>query len=77
MLLYQTLEFTIHGKISNKSQKNNKLKISTPMQNDKFELAEVISYEYSVSDIQDYFQYLLKHAEKIDNPPIKIDINKI
>ena len=31
MLLYQTLEFTIHGKISNKSLKNNKLKISTPM----------------------------------------------
>ena len=30
-----------------------------------------------MSDIQDYFQYILKkHSENVDNPPIKIYVNK-
>ena len=36
---------------------NNKFKISVPTWNDKFELPDA---SYSVSDIQDYFEYILK-----------------
>ena len=43
------------------SYKNNKLKISAPMWNNKFELPDG---SYSVSDIQDYFEYILKNMEK-------------
>ena len=44
------------------SYNNNKFKISAPTWNDKFELP---GGWYSVSDIQDYFQYVLKkHQEK-------------
>ena len=33
---------------------------------------------YSVSDIQDYFEYILKnYGEKTDNPSIEIYVNKI
>ena len=33
---------------------------------------------YSVSDIEDYFEYILKkHSENVDNPSIRIYVNKI
>ena len=33
---------------------------------------------YSVSDIQDYFEYIIKKHETIsDNPPVQIYVNKI
>ena len=33
---------------------------------------------YSVSDIQDYFEYILrKHSESVDNPSIRMYINRI
>ena len=33
---------------------------------------------YSISNIQDYFEYILKkHGENIDNPSVKIYVNKI
>ena len=33
---------------------------------------------YSVSDIQDYFEYILKkHGENTDKPSVQIYINKI
>ena len=58
-----------------KSYNNNKFKISAPTQNDKFELPDG---SYSISDIQDYFEYILKkHGEKIDNPSMRICVNKI
>ena len=44
------------------SYNNNKFKISAPTLNDKFELSDG---SYSVSDIQDYFEYILKNMEKI------------
>ena len=44
------------------SHNSNKLKISAPTWNDKFELPDG---SYSVSDIQDYFEYILKNMEKI------------
>ena len=33
---------------------------------------------YSLPDIQDYYEYILKeHGEKIDNPSIRIYVNRI
>ena len=43
------------------SYNNNKFKISPPTWNDKFELPDS---SYSVSDIQDYFKYILKKARR-------------
>ena len=58
-----------------KSTYNNKFKISAPTQNDEFELPDG---SYSVSDIQDYFEYILKkHGEDIDKPSLQIYVNKI
>ena len=58
-----------------KSYKNNKFKILSPTWNEEFELSD---RSYSVSDIQYYFEYILKkHGEKTDNPSIKTYINKI
>ena len=57
------------------SYNNNKFKISAPTWNDKFELPDG---SYSVSDIQDYFEYILeKHGENIDEPSVQIYVNKI
>ena len=57
------------------SYNNNKFKISALTWNDKFELPDG---SYSVSDIQDYFEYILKkHGEDIDKPSIQIYVNKI
>ena len=44
------------------SYNNNKFKISAPTWNDEFKLPDG---SYSVSDIQDYFEYILKNTEKI------------
>ena len=54
--------------------KSNKCKISAPTWNEKFEL---LDGSYSVSDIQDCFEYIQKNGEKTDNPSIKIYVNKI
>ena len=57
------------------SYNNNKLRISAPTWNDEFELPD---RSYSVSDIQDYSEYILKkHGEDIDKPSIQIYLNKI
>ena len=57
------------------SYKNNKFKISAPTWSDEFELPDG---SYSISDIQDYFEYILKkHSENVDNPSIRIYVNKI
>ena len=54
---------------------NNKFKISAPTWNDEFNLPDE---SYSVSDIQDYFEYITKKHETIaDNPPVQIYVNKI
>ena len=58
-----------------KSYKNNKFKISAPTWNEEFEL---LDGSYSISDIQDYFEYILrKHGEKTVNPSIRIYTNKM
>ena len=57
------------------SYNNNKFQISTPTWNEEFTLPDG---SYSVSDIQDYFQYILKkHGESTDKPSIQIYVNKI
>ena len=54
---------------------NNKFKISAPTWNDEFKLPGGL---YSVSDIQDYFKYILKkHWENTNKPSVQIYVNKI
>ena len=45
-----------------KQYKNNKLKTIAPTWNDKFELPDG---SYSVSDIQDYIEYIIKKYETL------------
>ena len=59
MLLYQILVCTTHFS----SYKNNKFKVSAPTWNEKFNLPD---RSYSVSDIQDYFEYVLKKTRTKD-----------
>ena len=57
------------------SYNNNKFKISAPTWDEEFELPDG---SYSISDIQDYFEYILKkHSESVDNPLIRIYVNRI
>ena len=44
-----------------RSNENNKFEKSSPTWNEKFDLSDE---SYSVSDIQDYFEYILKKHEK-------------
>ena len=56
------------------SYNNNKFKISASTWDDKFELPDG---SYSISNIQDYFEYILeKHVEDIDEPSIQIYANE-
>ena len=48
--------------------------MSAPTWRDEFELPDG---SYSISDIQDYFEYILKKdSESVDNPSIKIFVKK-
>ena len=74
LLPYQILAFITHGKTIN-SYINNKFKITAPTWNNEFELPDG---SYSVSNIQDYFEYILKkHGENTDKPSVQIYVNKI
>ena len=54
---------------------NNKFKISAPTWNDTFDLPDG---SYSISDIQDYFEFIIrKHETLTENPSIQIYPNKI
>ena len=54
--------------------KNNKFKISAPTWSDEFQLPDG---SYSISDIQDYLEYVLKkYSESVDNPPIEIFVSR-
>ena len=58
-----------------KLHNNNKFKISAPTWNDHFGLPDG---SYSISDIQNYFEHILKmYVENIDNPSARIYVNKI
>ena len=61
------------------SYNNNKFKKSAPTWNEEFTLPDG---SYSISDFQDYFEYIIKkHREKIDKhknkPSVNIYINKV
>ena len=68
------------------SYNNNKFTISAPTWNEEFTLPDG---SYSISDIQDYFEYILKkHGKKINNndndkdkdknkPSVKLYINRV
>ena len=54
---------------------NNKVKIFAPTWNETFDLPDG---SYTIDDIQDYFEFILKkHVVLNDNPSIKIYSNKI
>ena len=54
---------------------NNKFKISAPTWNDTFDLPDG---SYSISDIQNYFEFIIKKHETLtENPPVQIYLNKI
>ena len=67
-----TIYYILHLLYLEKSYNNNEFKISSPTKN------EELPYRlYSVSDIQDYFEYIIKkHKISTDNPPVRIFINK-
>ena len=59
----------------NSAHNNNKFKISASTWNDTFDLTDV---PYSISDIQDYFDFILKKLETFtENLPFQIYVNKI
>ena len=52
------------------SYNNNRFKISAPTWNDE------LDGSYSVSNIQDYFEYILKkHGEDVDEPSVQMYVN--
>ena len=54
---------------------NNEFKIPAPTWNDEFDLPD---RSYSISDIHDCFEYIIKKHETIaDSPPVQIYTNKI
>ena len=54
---------------------NNKFKVSAPTSNDEFDLPDG---SCSISDIQDYFEYIIKKLGSIaDDPLVQIYINRI
>ena len=64
--------FSIHytWKSIKSSYNNNKFKILAPTWNDKFELPDGL---YSLSDIQDYLEYILKkHGKNINDTSVRI-----
>ena len=54
---------------------NNKFKTSAPTWNETFDLPDG---SYSIADIQDYFEFIIKKHETLtENPPVQIYPNKI
>ena len=72
MLLYQNLSIYCTSKNIKTSYKNTKFKVSALKWNEEFE-----NGSYSVSDIQDYFEYIKKHKTLTDNPSGNIYVNRI
>ena len=65
--------YLLHAEKYKKTVKNNKLKIIALTWNDEFEL---LDGPYSVSETQDYIEYLTEKSESLStNPSIHISIN--
>ena len=73
---FQNLSIYYTWKNIKKQYKNNKLKIIVPTWNDEFELS--YGSDYSVSDIQDYIEFIIKKHETLTTiPPINVYINRV
>ena len=73
LLPYQILALNIWENIK-RSSGNNEFKIYAPTWNDKFEIPDG---SYFLSDIQDYFEYILKkQGENTDKPSVHMYVNK-
>ena len=71
----QNLSIYYAWKNIRKQYKNNKLKIIVPAGNGEFELPDGF---YSVSDIQDYIEYIIKRHETLTTiSPIHVYTNRI
>ena len=71
----QTWSTNYNWKKRREQYKNNKLKIIAATWNNEFELPDA---SYSVSDIQDYIEYIIKkHVTLSANPPIHIYVYRI
>ena len=62
MLVFKNLSTYYTWKNIRKQYKNSKLKIIAPTWNDKFQLPHG---SYSVSDTQDYIEYIIKKHETL------------
>ena len=72
---YENLSIYSPWKNIRKQYQNNKLQIIAPTQNDEFELPDG---SYSLLDIQDYIEYIIKNHETLTAiPPIHFYINRI
>ena len=73
---YQILPFISHGKTYKAHTITMNLKYQ--LQHGMINLNCLMDCTYSISNIQDYFEYILKkHGENIDKPSVKIYVNKI
>ena len=72
-----------HLKIQKETYENHKFKIQDPTSTNEFEL---LDGSYSVSDIQDYFKYVIKNHDTLldpmaksltDNPQIRLYVKNI
>ena len=71
----QNLSIYYTRKNIRKQYKNDKLKIIAPTWNDEFEL---LDGSYSVSDIQDFIEYIInKHETLTKITPIHVYINRL
>ena len=57
---YQILVYITQSKIQGSYTKNSQFQISTPTQNDEFQLN---NESYSESDIQDYFNMIMRNMK--------------
>ena len=74
MLLFKIYLFITHGKYK-KTYKNNKLRIIGSTWNDEFDLPDG---SYSISNIQDYIEYIIKKHETLTIiPAILVYTNRI
>ena len=72
---YENLSIYSPWKNIRKQYQNNKLQIIAPTWNDEFELPDG---SYSLLDIQDYIEYIIKNHETLTAiPPIHFYINRI
>ena len=72
---YENLSIYSAWKNIRKQYQNNKLQIIAPTWNDEFELPDG---SYSLLDIQDYIEYIIKNHETLTAiPPIHFYINRI